>query len=164
VKGDEWRGSQYNSYLEVDGIHYKRGEAIVNVQRIFAVGSALAVGPGLYILYRFPPTSAGFYPPCLLHAVTGLHCPGCGMTRCVHSLLHGDVAQAFAYNALFVVFIPLLLISGFRLWYSCLTNRKLSPDRTPNWVCSVLLVVILIFAVLRNLPFHPFNLLAPHTL
>ena len=136
----------------------------MNFQRLFAVGWALAVPPGLYVLYRFPPASAEFYPPCLLHSTTGLHCPGCGMTRCVHSLLHGDVTQAFAWNALFVLLIPLLLVEGYRLWFSCLTNRRMPPDRTPNWVTYVMLVVIVLFGVLRNLPFHPFDFLAPHAL
>jgi hypothetical protein len=48
--------------------------------------------------------------PCLFHAATGLLCPGCGTTRSLTALLHGDVATAFAFNSL-IYFIPVFLIA-----------------------------------------------------
>lgn len=35
---------------------------------------------------------------CTLKRVTGLSCPGCGLTRCFISLAHGDLASAWAFN------------------------------------------------------------------
>ncbi len=136
----------------------------MNFQRAFAVCSGLAVPPALYALYSYPPTQSRFYPPCLLHSMTGLHCPGCGATRAAHSLLHGQFAQALAYNALFVLLLPLILYTVWRLWYSCLTNRPLPPDQTPMWLTYILCGVVLLFGLLRNLPFEPFVSLAPHEL
>ena len=37
-------------------------------------------------------------PPCMLHVVTGLPCPACGMTTSVALLAHGDVAAAWRTN------------------------------------------------------------------
>lgn len=48
--------------------------------------------------------------PCLFHAATGLLCPGCGTTRSLTALLHGDLPSAFAYNQL-IYFLPLLLLA-----------------------------------------------------
>ncbi|MEY2693731.1 MAG: hypothetical protein RL142_79 [Actinomycetota bacterium] len=48
--------------------------------------------------------------PCLFHAATGLLCPGCGTTRSLTALLHGDVATALAFNPL-IYFIPVFLIA-----------------------------------------------------
>lgn len=48
--------------------------------------------------------------PCLFHAATGLLCPGCGTTRSLTALIHGDVAGAFAFNQL-IYFIPIFLIA-----------------------------------------------------
>ena len=45
---------------------------------------------------------------CVFRAVTGVPCPGCGMTRAWLALLRGDVASAIAYHPLFWVF-PLAL-------------------------------------------------------
>ena len=61
---------------------------------------------GAVILYRFDPTVARFYPHCVFHDLTGLQCPGCGTTRALHHLLHGDVAGAFRLNAMLFVAVP----------------------------------------------------------
>lgn len=45
---------------------------------------------------------------CVFRAVTGVPCPGCGMTRAWLALLRGDVASAIAYHPLFWAF-PLAL-------------------------------------------------------
>lgn len=46
------------------------------------------------------------FPPCMLHRLTGLSCPGCGMQRFVHALTNGHVGEAVGYNA----FLPLVVI------------------------------------------------------
>ena len=46
------------------------------------------------------------FPPCMLHRLTGLSCPGCGMQRFVHALANGHVGEAVGYNA----FLPLVVI------------------------------------------------------
>ena len=44
-------------------------------------------------------------PLCPLHAVTGIPCPSCGMTRGLGCLLHGRVTEAFLYNPLMMVML-----------------------------------------------------------
>ena len=36
--------------------------------------------------------------PCLFYQITGLKCPGCGITRLIFSLIKLDFNQAFFYN------------------------------------------------------------------
>lgn len=38
--------------------------------------------------------------PCPILTLTGWQCPGCGSTRALYSLLHGDPVKAFAMNPL----------------------------------------------------------------
>lgn len=59
----------------------------------------------------FQPLWAFFRLPCLFRLVTGLYCPGCGGTRAVVYLLHGDLLQSFVYHplVLYMVFVALLL-------------------------------------------------------
>ncbi len=134
------------------------------VPRVLAVATAVLVPAAAYVLYRFPPGEGGFYPRCALHGLTGLHCPGCGATRCLHALLHGDVGQAAAYNVLFLCFLPFLAAGGVRIWWALLTGRPLPAWRLPGWVVWAVLVVVVVFGVVRNLPFAPFTFLAPHEL
>ena len=53
------------------------------------VALVLAVVCGVMIaaavLYRNPPGSSWITPPCMMHKVTGLHCPGCGSTRATYA-------------------------------------------------------------------------------
>jgi hypothetical protein len=112
-----------------------------------------------------PPVAGGFYPPCPFHAVTGLLCPGCGTARGLHALLQGQILQALAWNPLMVLLLPVLLLELSRQGLARLRGRPPPRDllRHPR-VGYALLGVILAFWFLRNLPFHPFTLLAPHPL
>jgi hypothetical protein len=133
--------------------------------RLILVLIAVVVLPaGATLLYHVPPGEGSFYPPCLFHLVTGLHCPGCGGTRCTYALLHGDVPQALAYNPLFVISLPLILFllagSVFHAW----TGRRWSLPRLRPWAMQAILWAILAYWVLRNIPVFPLTLLAPHQL
>ena len=98
-----------------------------------------AAALGAVILYRFDPTTAGFYPPCLFHALTGLQCPGCGTTRALHHLLHGDVAGAFRLNAMLFVVVPFAAAATL--------FRRLATHPVTGWAAAVVTVV---WWVLRN--------------
>ena len=91
--------------------------------------AALAVlGAGATVLYHADPYAEdSLLPACPFHAVTGLYCPGCGMTRCLHAVLHLDVGAAMAAegrNFLFfaphIVAIPSLAIFGIVLAFNVL--------------------------------------------
>ena len=46
---------------------------------------------------------------CLIRRLTGMPCPGCGMTRALSCATHGHPRRALAYNSRVVVVLPLLL-------------------------------------------------------
>ncbi len=56
-------------------------------ERLAIVLAAGVILPaGAVTLYLFPPATSTFYPRCYFYALTGLYCPGCGATRCLHAL------------------------------------------------------------------------------
>lgn len=114
---------------------------------IFAVSAFTA----WVAFFFFDPASRSLLPPCLFHLLTGLHCPGCGATRALHRLAHGDFNAALKLNALVVLGLP--LIFAVAIW-----RKRL---KTPSWFWKTLIVCIVMFAVTRNIPLYPFNLLAP---
>jgi len=119
---------------------------------------ALALLAGVAMVYFFNPTSSRFYPACHFHQLTGLNCPGCGMTRAAHALLHGDLAAALRDNALFVGTLALL---GWRgAWFEWNRRRGVRNGAflQGTWLWP-LLVAALVFTVLRNLP--AFGFLSP---
>jgi hypothetical protein len=132
----------------------------------WALVAVAAVSPAAAALLFFvdPSSTSGIYPPCLLYATTGLHCPFCGTTRCGHSLLHGDILQALAWNPISVVLLPVATLWLFWAAVRVIRSRPLPYVNPPNWSLRVFLTGIILFAIVRNLPFFPFDLLAPHKL
>lgn len=117
---------------------------------------ALSVGLVFFVIYRANPQEQPFLP-CLFYQFTGLYCAGCGITRGINALLHGHVLQAFRFNALFFLGAP---IAGYFLLAWLLPHRLPLPRREKPWLVAFV-VSILVFTILRNLPFAPFSYLAP---
>jgi hypothetical protein len=130
---------------------------------VLATGSA-AAGFAVFLLYHFDPTTTEVFPLCPFRYFTGYYCPGCGSLRALHQLLHGNVAAAFAYNPLAVLSVPLILYwcvsQAALLWRGRPLPSRFVPAR---WIWA-LLVLVLSFWVLRNVPAYPFSLLAPGAL
>jgi hypothetical protein len=107
------------------------------------------------------PHGQAYYPPCPLHALTGLYCPGCGATRALHALVDGHLVTALHDNALFVAAVPII---GF-VWVAWLlrTMGRPAPKMLPlsPRLTTAVAVVLVVFAVARNLPIAPFRALAP---
>jgi hypothetical protein len=111
-------------------------------------------------LFWFDPAHYSFYPFCIFHRTTGLLCPGCGALRATHQLLHGQVAAALHFNALFVLMLPVAGWFAARFVLGRLRNQPQAPAIRPAWLWCGLAATIL-FGVLRNLPFAQVAWLAP---
>jgi hypothetical protein len=122
--------------------------------------SAAAAAMACTTVALVDPNEAGRYPTCPFLALTGRWCPGCGSLRGLHQLLRGDMAAAVGFNVLLVAAVPFVLWS----WLAWALPRFGGP-RVPSPaalpVARAVLVVVLAFWVLRNLPWGPLPLLAP---
>src|SRR5690606_9562920 len=132
-----------------------------NAERWLAAAGLSVMTFGAWFLWYFDPTKTHFLPVCPMLSLTGFACPGCGMTRGMHALLHGDIVTALNYNALipfFVIFAGYLFISMVLV----VTRGRGIPKwtYTPQTLFTVL-GIMLVFGFLRNLPFYPFNWLYP---
>ena len=98
---------------------------------------------------------------CTLHTLTGWHCVGCGATRATHELLHGRLLSALSYNALWTFTLPAFAAVGGLSLVRYARGRPLPAILDRPGVYLGYLVVAAAFMALRNLPWHPFALLAP---
>lgn len=71
---------------------------------IALIFSALAI----FYFFADPNNPTGFMPKCIVHAVTGYDCPGCGLQRMIHALLHLDFYGAWHANAFLLCSLPYL--------------------------------------------------------
>lgn len=123
-------------------------------RKFFPLAIVLLSAGGLALaatVYFFDPATHYFYPGCTFHAVTGLNCPGCGATRSLHALLHGNFFTALHDNALFIATIFFFALRGGWLLMNHLCGRT-PGDFLPLKLLWPLLAAAAIFSVLRNLP------------
>jgi hypothetical protein len=140
----------------MEGTDRPRGRRRLLVVGLLCTAALAAVAA----LYCVEPGWAGTGMPCIFHSLTGLHCPGCGATRAAHRLLHGDLAGALRMNALAVLALPL---AAYWIVRNVVVPAGHAARRRPlrPWLVWGGIGLILLFGVLRNLPFEPFVRLAP---
>jgi hypothetical protein len=124
----------------------------------------LLAAAGLILLRIFDPAQSGIFPPCPVRYLTGLYCPGCGSLRAVHALLHGDLRRAWAMNPLAMTLLPFIGYGLISEVHAHFRGRALPGMMLPATAIRALCVIILLFGVVRNLPLHPFDWLAPGAL
>ena len=94
--------------------------------------------------------ATGIAIPCLFHKVTGLLCPGCGVSRMCIALMRGNIAEAAKYNGLLLFLLPFLaLIFGdYLLRY--IKTGKLVFRKWENAALYIMIIMLIIFGILRN--------------
>jgi hypothetical protein len=104
-----------------------------------------------------PTTPGGPLPVCPTKALLGIDCPGCGSLRMLYSLLHGDVLAAARFNAVGLVAVG-LLVWAYLVWaYGRISGRRLRSWQHQRWSAMVALSVVVMWFVVRNIPFAPFS-------
>jgi hypothetical protein len=114
--------------------------------RIFTVSAVFLI---FVYIYLMDPLAGPDYPHCFTQTMFGFRCIGCGATRAVHSLLHGDIKAALGFNFLAVFLFPAAVV--FMLCYIFKGNdaEKFIKINTP--AAAVLAIIVLVLTVLRNI-------------
>ncbi len=117
---------------------------------------------GAWVLFSTDMDSmGGVLPQCHFRGLTGYYCPGCGTTRALYALSNFDFREALGYN---IMTLPFLFFLIFVLcWHTAVCIWGVKPFRLPSspYLGYGILVFMLLFTVLRNLPWWPFTMLAP---
>jgi hypothetical protein len=130
------------------------------VATVSMIGAA-AVG---YVAAVNPSANGSAFLPCPFHRLTGLWCPGCGLTRGTHQLLTGHPMGALGYN----IFTPLVLVLvawGWLAWAApAIAGRAVVREPVevvPRWLWYSLAAVAVAYGIARNLPVAWLRPLAP---
>ena len=104
----------------------------------------------LGFIYLYLYLAFGIGIPCVFHVVTGLQCPGCGMTRAMAEIWQGNIAEAWEYNVLSISALPILIIY---LVYRAVRYVKGTDQSFYTWEYIVLIILWIVtigFFVVRN--------------
>lgn len=97
----------------------------------------------LYVVNNFQ------LPICFTYAFTGIYCPGCGATRSVVALLHGDIFHSIRENALVIVGIMYLLMLYIEVVLKVFGKKFRFPIHSNRFIYTSLIVAG-VYVVLRN--------------
>ena len=116
------------------------------VRNVLLIGAAvLLIGCAYAVFY----IKTGIGVPCPFYLLTGMKCPGCGVTRMVVSLLHFDLVSAFRYNAVLLCLLPFILYLLFSHAVRYLRGgTKPIFDRIVGIACIAILAA---WGVVRNI-------------
>ncbi len=104
------------------------------------------------------PSEITALPLCPFKNLTNYLCPGCGGQRAFHQILHGNFADAFHSNLLVYLLLPFVLLKILDELFETTISKFILLNNKGIWIFLGFLIV---FTILRNLPFCPFNQLIP---
>lgn len=129
-------------------------------KRLTKVIFQVVVCIGLLLGYYFLNCKYNFAIPCIIHKLTGLYCPGCGITRCLFALIKGNIYEAFMYNQLVFILLPFLLFYiVYNIYLYVFDTKDKIFSKIPQIVWIILIIIVVIFGVVRN--FEYFDFLRP---
>lgn len=102
-------------------------------------------------LWLYPPDRTGLYPLCLIHEYLHIQCPGCGATRALSALLHGQLLEALRLNALFVLLLPFALAVAAECYRRAIRPGEFRWPTLPQPVLYALLTTAATFSLVRNI-------------
>ena len=109
------------------------------------------VSAGTARLWAVDPHRPGHYPVCPTFALAGIYCPGCGLLRATHDLVHLDPMGAMQRNPLA---IPLYLgaVVLFALWVRASWQGSGLRWEPPRWFAGALALSFVAFTIARHIP------------
>ena len=115
---------------------------------IISTAVVLTVGFLYYLFIRISGRAVG----CIIYEITGLYCPGCGVTRAVLSLLELDFQRAIHNNAFIVAYmLPTLVFACIRGW-KYVKGKNLKYNIIEKIFVVSIIVFAIVFDLLRNIP------------
>ena len=111
-----------------------------------AIAPLAIIAGAAAVLLLFPPEQYSFYPQCPIYRYLHLECPGCGTTRALAALLHGNITEAFRLNPLTT------LLAAPAAVYAVFCYRKpIRLSHPPPSVIYATLAATVAFTIVRNL-------------
>jgi hypothetical protein len=93
------------------------------IRALVAAGMLVALMASFLIVPENSP-----FPSCEFHALTGLSCFTCGLTRSLHALSHGELIGAFGYHLMGPVIVLCMMFMAGVLSFEAMSGRRLHAE------------------------------------
>lgn len=103
------------------------------------------------LLYALFVSVTGIGIPCVFRLVTGLKCPGCGVSRMCMALLHLDFKTAWHSNPAVMAMLPLGTAVALDVCVRYVRTGRVATGRASGVAVIFMIAVLVVFGVLRNI-------------
>ncbi len=118
------------------------------LRRLLLLLAALGAGGLLYAAFV---SATGLAVPCMFRLITGIECPGCGVSRMCLALLRLDFSAAWEANPAIMALLPLGAAVFADLSVRYVKDGSRRPDRFSNAAMAFMIAVLILFGVWRAL-------------
>lgn len=104
---------------------------------------------GIFVYFKFVLPNVEV-PSCVLYSILGVYCPGCGGTRAVRALCHGEILKSVWYHP--IVLYSAVLFGAFMLTHTLekIGVARVKGLRFHNWYLYGAIVILVVNVVLKN--------------
>ncbi len=121
-------------------------------RRIVRIVLLLLIAAIAVLLYTFDPLQHTLMPKCPFRLLTGLNCPGCGIQRALHAMLHGHWAEAARCNFYLVYAGPYALAFLVQRWFmSGQLQQRVGAVLEHRYVVNFYIITFFIWLIARNI-------------
>ena len=92
----------------------------------------------LLISYLYLGNKLNVYINCPIKEITGLYCPGCGITRMLQAILQLNFYQAFRYNPLLFISLPFFIFFTIE---GIITKKDPLYNKIPNKILITIIII-----------------------
>ncbi|MGN0407280.1 MAG: DUF2752 domain-containing protein [Bacteroides sp.] len=93
----------------------------------------------------------GYGIPCRFHEITGLSCPGCGISRMFVNMFRMQWHEAFMNNPAVFVLLPFMMAYVLRRLVIYVKSGMYRENAFTRCFIGAVLVILIIFGVVRNI-------------
>lgn len=113
-------------------------------KRIIKASIAFLILMLLNVAYFFDPI---FYKisDCGFKNITGVSCPGCGLTRSFHAFANFHMNEAFAFHLLGPVLFLGFLFLFLKLSYEAITGQIIIVELKPKYIKILIIIFMLVW-------------------
>ena len=129
-------------------------------QRLKKLSKTISIYLLIGIAYLVFTKLTGLGIPCIVNMTTGIHCPGCGVSRMFMALASLDIVGAFNSNALILCLLPFGITLFITKCYQHIKHGQCNDNALMKAFYIIAFVLCIIFTIMRNTEAYSF--LAPH--
>lgn len=103
------------------------------------------------IIYTNIIRSTGFWLPCIFRTVTGLKCPGCGISHMCIALLAMDFTSAWLANPVLLAISPAIIYIAMKQIIAWIVFGEQKMSKIDTIIVNVLAVALILWGIVRNM-------------